>query len=273
MERGLRTLLDGAVYEVIPMRSAFERASLLPAGASVSVTASPTKGMEATVALAEALAAAGYRAVPHLSARMIASRHELAGILERLAAAGVDRALVVGGDATEPGEFPDAPALLEAMDGMGHHFSSLGITGYPEGHPFISETALAEALKRKEPYATSISTQMCFDVDRIRRWVSGIRSEGIALPVVVGIPGAVEMAKLLTIGARIGVGASLRYLAKNRRALAGLLRPGHFTPDDLLRRLAPLAEDPVLDLTGLHVFTFNQVEETLAWFEAARQRA
>lgn len=272
MDGGMRRLIDGAVFEVIPMKHALEKASVLPAGTAVSITASPVKGMEATVELAEQLAGAGYRAVPHLSARMIGTRRELASIVERLAAARIDRALVVGGDAAEPGEFVDALSLLRALDEMGHHFASLGITGYPEGHPVIPEEVLSEALRQKEPYAASISTQMCFDVDRIGRWIAEIRSQGVALPVVVGIPGAVEIAKLLTIGARIGVGTSLRYLAKNRKAMVGLLRPGHFTPDALLRRLAPLAEDPTADLAGLHLFTFNQVEETLAWFREVAQR-
>ena len=58
----------------MPLKNALEQAAFLPAGATVSVTASPAKGIEATVALCEQLQALGFRAVPHLSARMIRDR-------------------------------------------------------------------------------------------------------------------------------------------------------------------------------------------------------
>ena len=41
---------------------------------TVAVTASPVKGLEPTVELAEKLAARGYRVVPHLAARSVAER-------------------------------------------------------------------------------------------------------------------------------------------------------------------------------------------------------
>ena len=58
-------------------RTRSTRPTFLPAGATVSVTASPAKGIEATVALCEQLQARGFRAVPHLSARMIRDRAHL----------------------------------------------------------------------------------------------------------------------------------------------------------------------------------------------------
>ncbi|MGH8927888.1 MAG: methylenetetrahydrofolate reductase, partial [Acidimicrobiia bacterium] len=64
-------LLSQATFEVIPMKSTLEKAASLPAGSSVSVTASPAKGIEATIDLAIALHDIGYRSVPHLAARMI----------------------------------------------------------------------------------------------------------------------------------------------------------------------------------------------------------
>ena len=46
-----------------------------------SVTASPAKGIEATVALCAELQLAGFTAVPHLSARMIRDRAHLVDLV------------------------------------------------------------------------------------------------------------------------------------------------------------------------------------------------
>jgi methylenetetrahydrofolate reductase (NADPH) len=75
---------------------------------------------------------------------------------------------------------------------------------------------------------------------------------------------------LLTIAGRIGVGDSMRFLAKNRRAVIRLMRPGRYRPDRLVRPLARLSEG--LGLSGLHLFTFNQVDPTVAWLRKAIAR-
>ena len=70
---GLEGLLRCPRYEVIPARGTEEAvAERVPAGMTVTVTASPVKGLEPTIELAERLAARGYRVVPHLAARSVA---------------------------------------------------------------------------------------------------------------------------------------------------------------------------------------------------------
>lgn len=251
------------VYEVIPFKGTFEKVQALPHGSKVSITASPAKGLDATLELAGALHDTGYAAIPHLSARMIENRAHLDRIIADLDAAGIDRIFVVGGDAEEPGEYFDAVTLLSAIRESGHPFSEVGITGYPEGHPFISDEKLWEALAAKREMGTYIATQMCFDVATIRRWIEEVRARGIDLPVMVGIPGVVDPVKLAGIAARIGVGSSIRYLSKNRRAVGRLLRPGSYKPDGLVTKLTALPAE--LGIGGLHVFTFNQIEATAAW--------
>ena len=73
----------------------------------------------------------------------------------------------------------------------------------------------------------------------------------------------VETAKLLTLGLRIGVGASLRYLRKNRAVVRKMAMPGGFDPLELIAPLAPHAA--ALGIEALHVFTFNQIEATTQW--------
>ena len=204
----LADLLERPKFEMIPLKGAADEASLLPPGSTITVTASPAKGMSATVELAVELAAAGYHVVPHLSARLTRDHAELVEIMARLTDAGITDAFVVGGDAKEPGEYFDGLALLEAMTRIGHPFDRIGLPGYPEGHPTIPDDALRRALDDKGPYASWVTTQMCFSDDAIREWVDGERLRGTSLPLYIGIPGVAEVRKLVGIAARIGVGDS-----------------------------------------------------------------
>jgi methylenetetrahydrofolate reductase (NADPH) len=260
----LRRLLARPLFELIPLRDAIERAGSLPPSALTTVTASPTHGIESTIELCEGLIALGHPATPHLAAHMIRDRAHLAELLARCASAGIEDAFVIGGDAKDRGEIHDGLGLLRLMDELGHPFRSIGVAGYPEGHPKISDERLLSSLKEKQGHATYVTTQMTFDGDAISSWIGRIRDAGVTLPVHVGVPGAVKIRRLVRIAARIGVGGSLRYLRKNRQLIQLLFRRT-FTADRLLLSLRPTLTDPKANISGLHVFTFNQVGETVAW--------
>ncbi len=269
----LARVLRAPTFELIPLRNAMDQAALLPPGATVSVTASPAKGIEATIALCEQLQANGFRAVPHVSARMIRDRAHLVDLIGWLEGAGVDRAFVIGGDAKEPGAYPDGLSLLREMTEIGHPLGEIGIPGYPQGHPFIADGPLLEALRAKAAFATYMTTQLCFDPVAIGRWTAARRAEGIALPVHLGVPGVAEPQKLLTIAARIGVADTHRFLVKNVRFVTKLVRSGGFyRPDGLLEGVAPLIADPAARIVDLHVYTFNAVEATDGWRRAYLDR-
>src|SRR5438309_1347095 len=104
-----------------------------------------------------------------------------------------------------------------------------------------------------------------FDLGAVTRWVGEVRDAGITLPLHLGVPGVADLPKLMKVAARIGVADSARYLKKNKQLLGHLVRGGSFGPDAFLERLAPMLADPVADVRVLHVFTFNQVEQTAAW--------
>ena len=262
----LARLLRSPTYELVPLKNALDQAAYLPAGATVSVTASPAKGIEATVALCEQLQGRGFRAVPHLSARMVRDRSHLTDLIAWLEGAGVDRAFVVGGDAKEPGDYPDGLSLLRAMADIGHPLSEIGIPCYPQGHAFIADGPLLEALHAKAAFASYMTTQLCFDPGAIATWIAVRRAEGLALPVHVGVPGVAEPHKLLAISARIGVADTHRFLTKNLRFVARLLRSGGFyRPDALLEGLAPHVADPAALIVDLHMYTFNAVASFEAW--------
>ena len=105
---------------------------------------------------------------------------------------------------------------------------------------------------------------MCFSAEQIRTWLRAERDAGLTVPVHLGVPGVIDKSKLMTMGMRLGVGTSLRYLSKNKKALGKLMTQRSFEPDALLRPLAADLEPFGID--GLHLYTFNQVDatETLA---------
>lgn len=262
-------LLRNVRYEVFPLEGV-EEAVLehAPRSIELTVTASPNKGIWPTVELAGRLREHGYEVVPHLSARLVRDEEQLSEILERLQETGVRDVFVVGGDAKKPaGEFTDALGLLRAMDGLGYGFERVGIAGYPEGHSFIGEDVLEQALVEKAPYASYIVSQICFDVDLILRWARRVRQIGVDLPIRVGMPGPVSTQKLARISARIGLGDSARFLKKQRHWLWRLLLPGGYNPQKLVEGLMPALDGSreASTITGLHICTFNEVEKTEKW--------
>ncbi|WP_019819689.1 methylenetetrahydrofolate reductase [Saccharomonospora saliphila] len=269
---GLGTALDRVRYEVLPLPSVLEQTATLPERSVVTVTASPTKDLDATVEVCEKLAAQRLCAVPHLAARQVRDTAHLRDLLDRLDGAEIDEVFVVGGDAEAPGGFRDGLALLRAMEELGRLPARVGVPSYPEGHPTIPGDRLWQALRDKQAYADYTVTQLCFDAAAVCAFVDRARAHGITLPVVAGVPGMVDRAKLLTVGARIGVGDSLRFLRHNRSLVRGLIgRRGH-QPETLLADLASRRADGACAVSGLHFYTFNRVGATARWVTTARER-
>ena len=265
-QAALAHVLTAPTWELIPLKNAREQAAALPPGSTVSVTASPAKGLEATVELAIELESAGHRAVPHLSARMVRDEAHLRSLVGSMRDAGIDRAFVVGGDEERPGPYSDALALLEAMDRLGLLPGEVGIGCYPQGHVFIPDEALLLALGAKARFASYMTTQLCFDPTAIATWLAARRTDGLALPVKIGIPGVAEIPKLLSISARIGVRDAGRFVLKNRRLVGELMRSGGlYRPTALVRNLAEVIADPIANVIDLHVYTFNNVGPTDVW--------
>jgi methylenetetrahydrofolate reductase (NADPH) len=262
----LARVLDNARYEVLPTATTEEKVlTHLPRDRVVTITASPSKGLEATIDLAERLAGHGYTAVPHLAARMITGRTELAELCERLTGKGINRVFVPGGDAEPAGDYPDALSLLEDLTVLGRPFAQVGITGYPESHPTINDDLTVQAMWDKRRHATHVVSNLTFDPAVVRGWIRRMRDRGITMPLLLGVPGPVERTKLLAMATRIGVGESTRFLAKHKGTFARLAAPGGFTGEKFLEQCAPALAMPDAFVEGLHVFTFNQIAETEAW--------
>ncbi|MEO7350966.1 MAG: methylenetetrahydrofolate reductase, partial [Marmoricola sp.] len=259
-------LLTSARYEVLPTTTTEEKVlASVPLDVAVTVTASGAKGLQATLSLAEALAQHGYITVPHLAARMISGRSELVEIRSRLAAAGITRVFVPGGDVDPVGDYPDAFSLLEDLATLAQPFEQIGIAGYPETHPKITDDLTVQAMWDKRRHATHVVSNLTFDAGAIRSWVGRMRARGVTMPLLLGMPGPIDRAKLLTMATKIGVGESTRFLAKHKSTFARLAAPGGFTGQRFLEDCAAIASHPESLIEGLHIFTFNQIAQTEEW--------
>jgi methylenetetrahydrofolate reductase (NADPH) len=268
---GMEGLLRSPRYEVIPARGTEDAvAQWVPAGMTVTVTASPVKGLEPTISLAERLAERGYRVVPHLAARSVTSDAHLAEIVRRLVACGVGDVFVPGGDASHPaGPFDGALPLLERLAEMGRPFARMGITGYPESHPKIHDDVTIQAMWDKRRHASYIVSNVCFDPAALARWIGRIRARGVTLPLYVGLAGPAERSRLLRMAAVAGASESTRFITRHPGWILRFWMPGGYSPDRFLDRAADVLAAPASGVAGLHLFTFNQLKQAEQWRRAA----
>jgi methylenetetrahydrofolate reductase (NADPH) len=272
--RGVAAWLRSVRYEVIPGRSTEDKVlAVVPKDVTITVTASPAKGIEPTIELALRLAAAGYDVVPHVSARLVADEVQLKEIVERLRAAGIADVFVPAGDADPPaGKYAAALPMLADLSALGRPFPRVGITGYPERHPAIDDDVTIQAMWDKRAHATYIVSNLCFDPGVLAAWVFRVRRRDVALPIHLGLAGPVERTKLLAMATKIGVGESTRFLTQHASWFMRLSRPGGYSPERLLHRVAAKGVGPQSGVAGLHIFTFNQIAETEAWRQDALGR-
>jgi methylenetetrahydrofolate reductase (NADPH) len=255
---------ERARFEILPLGRSEAEARQLPEPARLTVTCSPKYGPDRSVEVAARLRDMGHAVTVHVAARMVRDRAHLDTLLAAMSDAGADDLFLIAGDADPAiGDYSSAVELLPIIAEHPQRPRRIGIAGYPEGHPSISEEALQEALEHKSHFADYVVTQMCFDPDALREWVAGQRERDLSLPVYIGIPGKVSRTKLLELSARIGVGPSVDFLRKQRGLRSLLSRRS--TADRLYDALQGTLDEPELNIAGFHLFTFNQLIDTWEW--------
>jgi methylenetetrahydrofolate reductase (NADPH) len=244
---------------------------LIAQGTSVSITFLAGETASARVAAASQARSYGFFPRPHISARRIASQHELESFLADLAAqAQIDRALVVAGDLAQPaGPYFDALAVIRSGLLAKYGVRRIGISGYPEGHPDFSAEKLWQALRDKHEALTGLGhsydiiTQFGFDAKPVLGWLAQLREAGITAPVRIGVPGPASVKTLLRFAARCGVGASASVMAKYGVSITRLLNTAG--PEALISELAagldPARHGEVL----LHFYPFGGLARTAQW--------
>lgn len=266
----LRSLIADARYEVIPLKNLESQIEHIPAGASVSVTCSPSKGQQPTLDLALRLQDLGHMAVPHISARLTEDLDAVKLVGGYCRDNGIKEVFLIAGDAEQPvGKYDGVVAFLRDFLETDHRLERIGIAAYPDGHALIDSAVIHEALHTKQSLLAEAgvpgfaSTQMCFDLSQWRVWATAERAAGFNLPLHVGVPGVIDRTKLLTMGMRLGIGNSMRFVKKNSGTLGRLFRPGGYDPNKLVTPLAKQADE--FNIEGLHLFTFNNVDATVDW--------
>lgn len=271
-------LLASSSVEVTPKTLAKEAdlTSLLPAGKVVFIAHIAGTHIAEMVAAARRLRAKGFDPQPHIPARLLGSRAELADWLARYRGeAGVERALLLaGGLATPAGPFASSMDLLGTglFDAAG--FREIAFAGHPEGNRDIDpdggtahlDAALAwkQAFVARSDLKAALVTQFAFDPAPVLAWAGRIAAAGIDLPVRVGLAGPAKPATLLRYGLNCGVGASLRVLSRRAGDLGHMLRP--FAPDDMLSALADhLAAHPESRISGIHLFPLGGLRACSDW--------
>lgn len=272
-------LLHEASVEVTPRAATPALRDLYDPGTEVFVSFLPGGDWRAVAATAAELRRQGFCPVPHVAARALAGRDDLDAFLRRLAGeAGVDRALVIAGDTERPrGAFAGALDALASGLFEAHGIRRIGLAGYPEGHPKLSDEALMTALRAKLAWAREagvepfVVTQFCFAATPVLDWLAATRAAGIAAPVRIGVAGPASVATLVRYALRCGIGASLRAVQTRTNMIGRLLSDAG--PDDLLRELATaLAAAPDPRVTGIHFFPFGGPGKTSDWIAAALTR-
>ena len=259
-------LVGSASLEIIPLKGAEAKVRAAALGTTMTITCSPRFGLDRTLEHVATAVASGYRVVPHLAARMVEDEWALRRFVSRIVSLGVDDLYVIGGDADEPvGKFSGAEQVLDVLRDFDHGLTRVGVGCYSEGHPKIADSVLLDALLAKQVHADYMVSQLCFDSTALVRWLDDIRARGVRLPLRIGLAGPIRTARLVELSVKIGVGQSLRYLTKQHGMVGGLLLGRSYAPEKLLLGVGERLGSPDLAVEGLHIFTFNQVDVTVAW--------
>ena len=251
-------------------------AAKLPEGARVYIALIDPDDIDGQFAAAAAVRAAGMEPVPHMPARFVRDRDDLARRLETHARrGGVKEMLVLGGGAPQPvGQYDAAIQLLETGLFQANGIQRLGIAGHPEGNPDITklhgEKALLAALKVKQAYLADhgieghIATQFLFEAEPVANWARMLRAEGILLPIRVGVPGPATIKTLVKYAAMCGVGNSARFIRKQALNITRLLTVS--TPDAFIDGLAGLHVNmPELGVSAPHLYPFGGFDKLFDW--------
>lgn len=262
---GLADILARPRFEVMPTPGveALVFESLRP-GTIVHVMCPPELGANHSVNVALNLAERGYDAVPHIAARTVASRSQLQDLLGRTQEGGIRTAFFPGGDGDPVGNYTSAVELLDDLTSLDHGLSDIGIGAYPEGHRVIPDSVLREALLQKQRTATFMVSEICFDPDKVIRWLLETRRAGVTLPLMVGVPGVVPLRRLVAACREYGLKAAVRYL-RNQHGMLRALMGAKFSPGKVVAAMASAVEDRTLGITSIHFYTFNEVAATAEW--------
>lgn len=210
-------------------------------------------------------------AVSHLTC-VCHSQDEMAAILDRYAASGIQNVLALGGDPPKTvanfnranDGFQFANQLVEfirSRQGADPRGFGIGVAGFPEGHPGCpNRLQEMDYLKKKvDAGADYICTQLFFENRDFYDFRERCELAGITVPIVVGV---------MPIASKAGL-VRMAELALGARVPARLLKAvNRCEDDDAVRRVGiHWATEQCRDLLdnnvrGIHFYTLNKSDAT-----------
>jgi methylenetetrahydrofolate reductase (NADPH) len=265
-------LLIGGSLEMTPreMHRAGEVAALLPADSCVYIPSLPGLPLARTLEAVAAIRAAGLDPVPHVSARRIRDRDEFAEFLKKaVAEQRVHRVLLLGGDEPKPkGPYVDSLQILESGLLRDSGIREIGVAGYPEGHPRISN--LAESFEKKRRLAKEqglglyVVTQFSFAPSRVVEYCANLARTAPEVSIYVGVAGPTDPVALARYAQLCGVSVSLRALRTLGTGIARLVT--NIEPREQLVAIARYSRSrEPSNVVGVHLYSFGGAVKTAAW--------
>jgi methylenetetrahydrofolate reductase (NADPH) len=259
--------MRGASTEITPSEESRlpELKSLLPGSTGVYVAHTPNASFAQVIHAALAVQRAGFHATPHIAVRRVANSQTLRAALGELRSGGVERILLIAGDAPRPvGELSGTLDVLRSDILEESGIRQIGIAGHPEGHNAVPTALLWESLQAKQAFAARsgmglhIVTQFGFNGSAFRSWQRELAYRQIQMPVRIGIAGPAPLAKLLHFAAQCGIPTALRGLVRTLRTAS---------PDQHLLRLLGTLPVPA-QIVAPHFFAFGGALETARWMRS-----
>lgn len=247
-----------------------ELAELNPSFISVTCSAGGSGNAQATPAIAAMIADEfSIPTVAHITC-INASHASIVDAITDMRERGIENVLALRGDLVagkEPSDaFRYAKDLIPLMAEAGF---CVGAAAYPEGHIKCEcDKANIEYLKQKQDAgANFFVTQLCFDNDRIYRFMDAADSAGIALPITHGIMPFMSKDQISRMVFMCGASlpsAIVKILAKYENDPEALTQAGI---EYACKQLVDLAQHGV---DGLHVYCMNKPEVARATVTAIR---
>jgi methylenetetrahydrofolate reductase (NADPH) len=241
---------------------------IVPEGTQIYLSADPHCPSYLAGDGAKKLAASGFRPVPHVAVRMFAELASLDGFLGTLSAVGVDRLFVIAGDVDKPaGVLNSSLELIESGLLHKHGIVEVGIAGYPEGHPLLTQEVLQRSLREKIAAAEGsgltvhLATQFSFSAVRIAQWIQTMRERGFDHLIKIGIPGPSAMSTLLDYAGACGVVASEAQLRQEITSNEGVMWRPHGLLDELTEEFNKCSPGQI----GLNFFAFGGLRTSIQW--------
>ena len=253
---------------------------ILPQNTRVYIAHIEGVPIDEMVETAKRISGEGFNVMPHFPARIIKDKNMLEDWINRYQGeAGIKQALLLAGGVNQPhGTFESSMQLVETELFEKYNFKQLNFAGHPEGNKDIDnddtsqnvEAALAWKQKFKERTDASIAltTQFCFEAGPVIEWANSLVSNGIDIPIHIGVAGPAKLQTLIKFSIACGVGPSLRVLQKRAKDVKKLLLP--FEPNDFLEALAVHKNaNPNFNITNVHFFPLGGINVNASWIKSA----